>query len=144
MKITVEQSPECREVEVTVKYDVMDGRLGHLIEHIRVYSYSVAGEKDGVTRNVPLEEIYYFDSVDNKTFIYTKDQMYYCEMKLYELEEQLSDTPFVRISKNNILNSSMVVKVTALLNGRFEARLNNNEKVIVTKHYMKLFRTKFE
>ncbi len=144
MKVTVEQSSECREVEVTVKYDVMDGRLEHLIEHIRVYSYSVAGETDGVTRNVPLEEIYYFDSVDNKTFIYTKDQMYYCEMKLYELEEQLSNTPFVRISKSNILNSSMVVKVTALLNGRFEARLNNNEKVIVTKHYMKLFRTKFE
>ncbi len=144
MKILVEQSLDCKETEIKITCGLMDERLKRIIEQIRLFSFSVTAKKDGVTLPIALENIYYFDTVDNKTFVYVERDVYRCDKKLYELEAQLVDTPFIRISKNCILNTSVVTFVRAQLSGRLEATLNNDEKVIISKHYIKDFREKFE
>lgn len=122
----------------------MDDRLKRLIEQIRLFSFSVTAEKDGVSLPIALEDIYYFDTVNNKTFLYLERDVYQCDKKLYELEAQLVDTPFIRISKNCILNTNIVTSMRAQFSGRLEATLKNNEKVIISKHYIKEFRDKFQ
>jgi DNA-binding LytR/AlgR family response regulator len=144
MKLLVEQSLDCKETEIKITCGLMDERLKRLIEQIRLFSFSVATEKDGITIPVALEDVFYFDTVDNKTFLYVEKDVYRCDKKLYELEAQLADTPFVRISKNCILNTSIVSSVRAQFSGRLEATLINKEKVIISKHYIKGFRDKFE
>ena len=42
------------------------------------------------------------------------------------------------------MNTAVVTSVRAQLSGRLEATLKNNEKVLVSKHYIKDFREKFE
>ena len=49
-------------------------------------------------------EVFYFESVDNRTFLYTETQVLEIKKRLYELEEILSDKDFVRISKTTIVN----------------------------------------
>lgn len=144
MKLLVEQSLDCKETEIKITCGLIDERLKRLIEQIRLFSFSVIAEKDGVTLPVALEDIYYFDTVDNKTYLYLERDVYRCDKKLYELEAQLRDTPFIRISKNCILNTAVVTSVRAQLSGRMEATLKNNEKVNISKHYIKGFRSKFE
>jgi len=109
------------------------GRVPYLVTHW-----------SGMQVPIALENIYYFDSVDNKTFLYVERDVYRCDRKLYELEAQLVDTPFIRISKSCILNIAVVTSVRAQLSGRLEATLKNDEKVIISKHYIKGFRDKFE
>lgn len=144
MKLLVEQSLDCKETEIRITCGLMDERLKRLIEQIRLFSFSVTAEKGGLTIPVALEDVYYFDTVDNKTFLYVEKEVYRCDKKLYEMEAQLADTPFVRISKNCLLNTSVVASVRAQFSGRLEATLKNKEKVIVSKHYLKEFRDKFE
>lgn len=144
MKLLIEQSLNCSEPEIKITCGLMDERLKKLIEQIRIYSFSITAKKDGTTISIPLEDIYYFDSTDNKTFLYLDNQVYPCSKKLYELELQLADTPFMRISKNCILNTSMVSSVRTQFSGRLEATLKNDEKLLVSKHYLKDFRDKFE
>jgi len=144
LKLLVEQSLDCKETEIKITCGLMDERLKRLIEQIRLFSFSVTAEKDGVTLPIALEDIYYFDTVDNKTFLYIERDVYRCDKKLYELEAQLVDTPFIRISKNCILNTNIVTSVRAQFSGRLEATLKNDEKVIISKHYIKGFRDKFE
>lgn len=144
MKLLVEQSLDCKELEIKITCGLMDERLKRLIEQIRLFSFSIMAEKDGVTIPIPLEDIYYFDTVDNKTFLYTEKDVYLCDKKLYELEMQLTGTPFIRVSKNCVLNTSAVLSIRAQLSGRLEATLKNTEKVIISKHYIKDFRDKFE
>ena len=144
MKLIVEQSLDCTETEIHIRCGLMDERLKHLIEQVRLFSFSVMAEKDGASVPVVLEDIYYFDSVDNKTFLYVEKDVYRCDKKLYELESFLTGTSFVRISKNCIVNTAVVTSVRAQLSGRLEATLKNNEKVLVSKHYIKDFREKFE
>ena len=60
--------------------------------------------KDGEMFKLDTKEIFYIESVDNKTFIYCKNNIYETKQKLYELEEILKGTKFFRCSKSMILN----------------------------------------
>ena len=57
-------------------------------------------------------------------------------MKLYEFEELSRGTAFFRASKSMVLNSDKIDSVTPSLSGRFEVRLLNQEKVIVSRQYV--------
>lgn len=143
MKLSIEQTLNCAEPEIKITCGIIDGRLKKIIEAIRLYSFSVIGIKNGAEQPVSLESIYYFDSVDNKTFLYLEKDVLSCEKKLYELEELLCDTSFIRISKSCIVNTAMVKHASAQFSGRLDVTLENGEKVIVSKHYAKAFRDKF-
>lgn len=143
MKLLIEQSTEINEVEIKITCNYMDDRLKRLIEQIKLYSFSLVGQLDGVSVPIALENIYYFDTVDNNVFIYTINKIYNSDKKLYELEELLNNSPFTRISKSCIVNTSYVASVKAHFSGRIEITLENNEKLIVSKHYIQDFKRKF-
>ena len=136
MKLLIDQSPDNEEVEIIIKCGLIDTELEKLIAQIRLYSFSVSARRDGKQYNISLSDIYYFESVDNRTFVYTRDEVYQCDLKLYELEEQLTKTNFVRISKSSILNIMVLESVRALLHGKMEAELSNGEMVVINRHYV--------
>lgn len=136
MKLIIDQSPEYGEVEITVKCGMMDERLQRLVEHIRTYSFSIAGRKDGRTYNLTPDGIYYFESVEGRTFAYTEKDVYECTASLSRLETNLAATHFVRVSKSCILNAGILESVRVLMNGRMEAQLSNGEKLIINRHYV--------
>lgn len=144
MKLIIDQSSENEEVEIIVKCGLIDARLEQLISQIRLYSFSVTAKKEGRRYQLPLNDVCYFESVDNKTFVYTKDDVVECDLKLYELEEQVTRTNFVRISKACILNLMMLKSVRALLNGKMEALLENGERVVINRHYVEALKEKLE
>ena len=76
--------------------------------------------------------------------MYTRDEVYQCDLKLYELEEQLTKTNFVRISKASILNIMVLESVRALLHGKMEAELSNGEKVVINRHYVDALKKKMK
>ncbi|WP_323400967.1 LytTR family DNA-binding domain-containing protein [Christensenella sp.] len=142
LKLLIDQSPDNEEVEITIKCGMIDPALEELIAQIRLYSFSITAKKDGRTYTVSLSDIYYFESIDNRTFLYTEHEVYECELKLYELEQQLTKTDFVRVSKACILNVKVLESVRALLNGKMEAELENGEKVIINRHYVEALKRK--
>ena len=82
------------------------------------------------------KEIYYFETVDNKVFSYTAKETYEVHKKLYEIEQEFEHTDFLRISKSVIVNVSKIAYVKPIFNGRFEAKLKNDEKIIVSRQYV--------
>jgi len=141
--LIVEQSLESKEVEIIIKCGLIDEHLEKLIDQIRRYSFSINGKKDGINYKIPLESIFYFEASEDKTFIYGEKAVYECDLKLYELEQQLAGTNFVRISKSCILNIMHLNSVRPLFHGKFEAQLKNQEKVIINRHYVPKFKEKF-
>ena len=143
MKLLIEQSDQYTDAEIVIKCGMMDDRLESIIQHIRLHMFSVAGVKDGETKIFPLGDIFYFDSTDERTFLYLENDVYECSLKLYELEEQLEKANFVRISKSCIVNIMKLDSVRPLLNSRYEAKLENGEKLIISRHYLPGFKRKF-
>lgn len=85
---------------------------------------------------VELTEIYYFESVDDKVFAYAENDVAEVKWKLYELEERLAGGDFIRIAKSMILNLSKVKRFAPYTGGRFEALLENGEKVLISRQYV--------
>lgn len=83
-----------------------------------------------------LPDIFYFEATDNKVFAYGQKNVYEVKEKLYQLEEQLVSFPFMRASKSMILNLDKIRHLSPAFGGRFEALLENEEKVIISRQYV--------
>ena len=92
--------------------------------------------KDSKTVLLEVNFIYYIESVDKKTFVYTKDDCFESKLRLYELEETLG-TFFLRISKSMIVNLKKIKAVKSDLSGRMEATMLNGEKIMISRSYVK-------
>ena len=84
----------------------------------------------------PLDRVYYFESVDKRTFVYTKDKCYETKYRLYELEEMIP-YDFFRCSKAMIINIKKIASVKAEFNARMRAVLLNGEEVVISRNYVK-------
>lgn len=128
MKITILDVEPGNEEEIIVKCNEIDEDIKSFLNHwkqgrgnrnkINVYL-------NGEIHLIEPEEVYYFESVDQKVFAYCKSQVYESKSKLYELEEQLSGRDFLRTTKSMILNLNKIKSISPALGGRFEALLKN-------------------
>jgi DNA-binding LytR/AlgR family response regulator len=144
MRITVNQSHSYEETEIIVNCQILDRRLQNLLDTITQYSFSLDGYKENELYQVPAESIYYIDSVDGKTFLYHKEEVFRSRESLTALEYQLHNTPFVRIGKNCILNSSYLKSVKPIVNHRLQATLTNGEKLIISRNYIDALKEKLK
>ena len=85
---------------------------------------------------IAITDIFYIESVDNKTFIYTKGKVYESRQRLYELEEVLKNNRFLRVSKSTVLNLMKVSAIKPALNSRFTAVLFSGEQIVISRKYV--------
>jgi len=97
---------------------------------------AIVGYKDGEKCSLSVSRIYYIESVDDKSFVYTKNDCYEVRYKLYELEDTL-DRRFLRVSKSMICNIRKIRSVKAAENARMKATLLNDETIMISRNYVK-------
>jgi DNA-binding LytR/AlgR family response regulator len=136
MKLTLEQRNEEVEIEVIIRYHLMNNDVKKLIQKVESFNHTVVGEDNGRQYKINIYDIYYIESVDKKTFLYTKDQVFRSEHKLYYFVQILSEYNFVQVSKSCILNLEVLKCIKNLLNSKMEATLINDEKITVSRTYL--------
>lgn len=142
MKITVRQDESAAEVEIIVACPRITNEIAEILAQISLIGNTVTGIKNGETCFVPLSEILYFESVDEKIFFYTDNAVYETASRLYQLEEKLADTPFARISKSTIANLRKMRSITSQPHSRLCAMMANGERLIVSRQYMNSIKEK--
>jgi DNA-binding LytR/AlgR family response regulator len=142
MKITVDESQLYEEPEVILKCRELDMPLRRIIAAIRLANGKLLGKQDTVSHVIDAEEVFYFESVDNKVFIYTEKQVFETSLRLYEIESRFEDTDFFRASKSIVANLSKIASFQAVFNGRFEAVMQNGEKIIISRQYVPIIKQK--
>ena len=120
MKVTIFDIGPEEETEIIVKCHEMDENMIKLIKLLKQKNNKLNVYRDGKIHFIESEEVYYFESVDQKVFVYGKDDVYETKSKLYELEEELPSKNFFRATKSTILNISMIKNLTPAFGGRFE------------------------
>ena len=96
----------------------------------------LTGTIDDRQFEIPVADVFYIESVDNKVFLYTKDKVYETRQKIYTFESILKEKYFLRVSKSMLLNLMKVESIKPALNGRFSAVLRSGEQVIITRKYV--------
>lgn len=142
MKITIVDCPEGEEDEIIIKCRQVDEQMLKMIRTIKMGREKIIGTKDGSIVQIVPGEIYYFEAVDNRVFLYLQKEVYETKYKLYELEERFRGTDFFRASKSVILNLSKIKNLTPVLGGRFEAAMKNGEKIMISRQYVPILREK--
>lgn len=142
MKITILTPEPGQEDEVIIRCAQLDAGLMKLIYALKTEKNKLTAYSDTGITMLPTADVYYFEAVDSKVFAYCEKQVYEIRKKLYELEEELANTDFLRISKSTIVDLSKVQHLSAAFNGRLEAKLKNGEKIIISRQYVPALKKK--
>lgn len=138
MKITIETPLPGEEDEIIIKMAELNDEVLKTIRRLKdgVSKETMAVYADESIRMVPTKDILYFDATDNHVFAYTKDNCFDTRKKLFEIEEALANSAFLRISKNAIVNIKAIDHLSPEFNGRFIASLKNGEDIIISRGYV--------
>jgi DNA-binding LytR/AlgR family response regulator len=78
-----------------------------------------------------------FEAQEQRVFAHTPGGRLQMRQRLYELEEQLAGTAFVRISNSEIVNFDLVAGMDLSLAGTILLKLKTGERCYVSRRYMK-------
>ena len=136
MKLETRKIPENEPEIVEIRYHWITDEIQEIVSFIKSRQGQLSATREGKRFEVPVVDLFYAESVDDRVFLYTASDSYEIRMKLYELEDLLERKNFLRISKSMIVNLMKITSVRPALNGRFSAVLKNGEEVIISRKYV--------
>ena len=136
MKLETRKIPENEPEMVEIQYHWMTDEIQEIISFVKSRQGQLSAARDGKRFEVPVGDLFYAESVDDRLFLYTAADSYEIRMKLYELEDLLKKKSFFRVSRSMIVNLMKITSVRPALNGRFSAILKNGEEVIISRKYV--------
>lgn len=135
MKIEIDVDEKYKELAVQIKAPKLTSDIEKMISLMRMIDMQLAVKKDDEIILLETKQILYFESVERNTFVYTKEDTFMIDLRLYELEQQLIDQGFIRISKTCILNLKKIQSLKADINRKIRVTLINGEQIIVSRNY---------
>lgn len=139
MKTRIELISEDQPEEIVVRCHSITDEIQNMISFIE-NDKKIIGYKRGTAYPLKMSDIYYFEIVDQKAFIYCDQDIYESKMKLYEFERETEGTSFFRASKSLIINADKIDSIKPSLSGRFEVILLNKEKLIASRQYVRVLK----
>lgn len=122
-------------LQVIIKCEKANEEVHRLKSHINLFHAKLTAKRNLETVFVELAEVLYFESVDNRTFVYTSDAVMEIKYRLYELENLLPSEDFFRISKAQIVNVNQIKALAPGFNRTLFATMTNGEQVYISRKY---------
>ena len=141
VKITIQENASQDEPEIVIHCKKIDEQVSEAVSALSNLDKKLTGVKDGKIFVLYSPDIFYFESVDKKTFAYTQSEVYEVSLRLYELEECLPRA-FFRASKSTVINISKIKSIMPNFSGRLEVTLITGERLIVSRQYANILKTK--
>lgn len=134
MDIQIEEHYEG--LQVVIRCPEENTKIHRLKAHIALFDSRLQAKGNGSTCFVNAGDVLYFESVDDRTFLYTADAVLEIMQRLYALEDMLSKQDFLRISKSQIVNIQKIRTLHPELNRTITATLCNGEKLTISRKYV--------
>lgn len=142
MKIQIIEEEAIKDTEITIRCRQVNEEILKMVTQLRAYGLKITGSKDGSTFILDAAKILYIDTVDKKTFFYTKAGVFETPLRLYELEERLEASDFFRASKSTIINFRHIKSLRPEFGGRLIVTMSNDEKMYVSRQYAGVIKEK--
>ena len=142
MKINLDIDGKYDDTEVIIRAPHLNNDIERMVAMMRMIDMQIAVRKDNETYLIETDKILYIEAVDRKTFVYTNSENYESELKLYEIEQELIERDFLRISKNSIVNLRKIKSLKTDINRKIRITLQNGEQIVVSRMYSDELRRK--
>ena len=136
MQVHIRKIPDKEKEQVIIECVNVTPEVRDIYSYVQNKGTEIYGIIDGeYQKRFNLQEVYYFEALDEKVFGYTKDSVFELKMRLYEVEKEFEKRHFVRCSKSVVLNLMLLDGISPALNGRFFAHMKNGEKLMISRQY---------
>lgn len=135
MKVEIDIDEKFQDTVVKITSPRLTPEVEKMVSLLRMMDSQIPVKKADETYILDTEKILYIEAVERNTFVYTEEEVYESNLKLYEFEARLSERDFIRISKQGLLNLKKVKSLKADINRRIRVTLVNDEQIVVSRMY---------
>lgn len=125
---------------IDVYYQKRTKEVNEILGLLKKTNHKLIGKLENTEVIFLLHDVYYFESVDKKTYAYLKDKVLRIEDILSEIEKTFFESGFIRVNKSTVLNIYKVQTLMSALNMKEIALLDNGEKIQVNRSYKSKFK----
>ncbi len=137
MQIKVEIDSNCKETEIVIRTDKMTDEINDVVQKLSAAQQKlIAGYTGEEIQLLDTTEIIRFYTSNQKVFAQTISSEFAVRLRLYELEERLDKTLFVRVSNSEIVNLKAIRKIDLSFTGTICVILSNGTTTYVSRRYV--------
>lgn len=142
MKISINVEEEIKDIEVVISCSRLTPEIEKVLATLRMMERQLLVKKGEETYILDVSKVIYLESVDRKTFVYTRENVYESGFKLYELEQQLEECGFFRASKSCVAALRYIRSLKTDVNRKIKVTMENGEQIMVSRQYAEELRKK--
>lgn len=135
MKIEIFVDEKATDLNISVTCKQLTPDVEKILTMLRMMNQQLMAKKNEETYLLDISQVIYIESVDRKCFVYTSDEMYESDFRLYELEQQLEEYGFFRVSKSFLIHLQKVHSLKADINRKIRITMSNGEQIIASRQY---------
>lgn len=135
MKIEICVDEHAADLNISITCRQLTPDVEKIIASLRMIDHQLAVKKEDEIYLLDIEQIIYIESVDRKCFVYTSDEVYESGFRLYELEQQLEEYGFFRVSKSFLIHLHNIKSLKADINRKIRVTMSNGEQIIASRQY---------
>lgn len=139
MKIDIKKISEGEE-SVVIRFKEMTPSINKIINILHNEKTKLWGRSDDKNICIDIDEILYLESVDDKVFAYTNENVLRIDGTLNSFMLEIEDETFFRCSKSMIINVNRVISLKSLSSNRIDATMEGGEHIIISRRYAVEFR----
>lgn len=137
MRVEIQLDEHCTEPKIIVVTDKITEEINQILKIVSAEQpHMIAGFRDDTAAVLDPEEIYRIYASNGKVLAETKTGDYTVRLRLYELEQRLEKSAFVRISHSEIINLKKVRGFDLSFTGTICVTLSNGTKTYVSRRYV--------
>lgn len=144
MKIEINIDENVSDMKIAITCKKLTPKIEKILAMLRMTDYQITGKKNSEIHLIDISQVIYIESVERKCFIYTSDEIYESEFHLYELERQLEEYGFFRVSKSFIIHLQKIQSLKADINRRIRITMLNGEQIIASRQYADKLKKRLE
>ena len=137
MQIEIKIDDSCKDPKIIVVTNEMTDEINLLLKKLSEDTPQIiAGFSGGAVTILEQEEIIRIYAEAGKVFAITTKGEYNVRLRLYELEERLDKSRFVRISNSEIINLRKVKGFDLSFSGTICVKLSDGASIYVSRRYV--------
>lgn len=137
MQIEIKIDSSCKETKVIVVTDKMDEEVHQIIKKLsEENSGMIAGFRNDTLELLDPQRMIRIYASGGKVYAVTEDGEYTLRLRLYEMEERLDKSCFVRISNSEIINLKKVKSFDLSFSGTICVSLSGGTVTYVSRRYV--------
>lgn len=136
IKINTNISSEFKETSITINAPNLTNEIQSLIQyisHINAMPNHIMASENNKIYCIDLERVICFFSKDKYNYVRVKEGTYKIKQKLYELEEMLRKSEFIRISNSCLIHMKQVECFDTSVLGTVLVRLKDGTQETISK-----------